>query len=196
MKWNGYANDDRLAMEYTPNYNENPGGFLVDPNSSYGNFAVGLGQGSSRNLALFARPTAGAWHHYAFVLDTTAPASEQVVPYVDGKAGRLHQGRERHWRARLRQRDALTFMSRAGSGLFGAGDLDDVSIYDRALTAGDDRQPLARPRQQPAARSPPSAAPTSVKVGQKAVSSTPAASSDPDGTIANYEWDLDGNGSL
>ena len=31
MKWNAYANDDDLAMEFTPNFNDNAGGFLVDP---------------------------------------------------------------------------------------------------------------------------------------------------------------------
>ena len=45
-------------------------------------------------------------------------------------------------------------MSRAGQGLFGAGDLDDVAIYDRVLSAatvaehfacyGTNRRPVAR----------------------------------------------------
>ena len=56
MKWAKYANDDSLAMEYTSNFNDVPGGFLVDPNSTYGSFAVSLGIGASRNVALFAAP--------------------------------------------------------------------------------------------------------------------------------------------
>ena len=31
LKWNAYANDDALAMEFTPNFNNQSGGFLVDP---------------------------------------------------------------------------------------------------------------------------------------------------------------------
>jgi PKD repeat protein len=193
MKWNSYSNDDRLAMEYTPNYNDNPGGFVVDPNSSYGNFAVGLGQGSSRNLSLFARPSAGAWHHYAFVLDTTAPASEQVVPYVDGKAVAYTKA-ESGTGAPAFANATLTLMSRAGSALFGAGDLDDVSIYDRPLTAGTvaDHYAGIVSNQRPSAAF---TAPTSVKVGQKAEFNG-STSSDPDGSVSRYEWDLDGNGTF
>ena len=33
LKWNAYADDDDLAMEFTPNFNSNTGGFLVDPNA-------------------------------------------------------------------------------------------------------------------------------------------------------------------
>ena len=134
MKWNGWANNDDLAMELTNNFNASPGGFLVDPNSSYGSFAVGIGSGASRNVSLFARPTAGLWHHYAFVLDTTAPAAEQVVPYVDGQPVSLHQGRERHRGTGRSPTPRSTSCRAAGSTLFGAGDLDEVAIYDRALS--------------------------------------------------------------
>ena len=194
MKWNSYSNDDRLAMEYTPNYNDNAGGFVVDPNSSYGNFAVGLGQGSSRNLSLFARPSAGAWHHYAFVLDTTAPASEQVVPYVDGKAGRLHQGRERHRRARLRQRDADADVAGRQRPLRRRRPRRRLDLRP-AADRGHDRRSLRRHRRQPAAQRRPSAPrPASKSVRKR--NSTAAASSDPDGSVSRYEWDLDGNGTF
>ena len=76
MKWDAFANDDDLAFELTPNFNSNPGGFIVDPNAPEegGKFGVGIGSGESRNTAYFARPSAGAWHHYALVMDTTAAA--------------------------------------------------------------------------------------------------------------------------
>ncbi len=46
---------------------------------------------------------------------------------------------------------ALNFMSRAGLGLFGRGALDEVAIYDRALSPGDDRRALRELRNEPAA---------------------------------------------
>ena len=192
LKWNGYANDDRLAMELTNNFNEAPGGFLIDPNSGYGSFAVGIGSGASRNVTLFARPSAGQWHHYAFVLDTTAAAAEQVVPYVDGKPvaySKAASGTEAPPFAAA----SLNFMSRAGSSLFGAGDLDEVAIFGRALSASTiagnyagivtDKRPVAS-----------FTAPLTAKAGET-IDFDASASSDPDGTIAKYEWDLDGNGS-
>ena len=73
-------------MEFTPNFNENNGGFLVDPNSGQfgGTFGIGIGGGSARNSIFFQRPSAGAWHHYAIVIDTSAAAGSEITPYVDG----------------------------------------------------------------------------------------------------------------
>jgi hypothetical protein len=34
MKWGAFAEDDHLALEFTPNFNEYPGGFLVDPDAT------------------------------------------------------------------------------------------------------------------------------------------------------------------
>ena len=87
MKWESYGPDDRLALEFTPNFNEHPGGFLVDPDATPGSdFAVSIGEGGSRNTVYFERPSAEAWHYYAFVIDTEAPAESEIVPYLDGKA--------------------------------------------------------------------------------------------------------------
>ncbi len=36
MKWKAYGADDHLALEFTPNFNDNPGGFLVDPDATPG----------------------------------------------------------------------------------------------------------------------------------------------------------------
>jgi PKD repeat protein len=192
LKWNSYANNDALAMELTNNFNEADGGFLVDPNSSYGSFAVGIGRGASRNTTLFARPTAGQWHHYAFVLDATAPASEEVVPYVDGEAV-AYSKPESGSGAPSFANSTLNFMSRAGTGLFGAGDLDEVAIYGRALNATTianhfhgvvtNKRPVAS-----------FTAPSTAQAGQS-VSFDASASSDAEGPIAKYEWDLDGDGT-
>src|SRR6185312_11605712 len=48
LKWNSYANNDALAMEFTPNFNENGGGFLVAPNASQfgGTFGIAIGTGA------------------------------------------------------------------------------------------------------------------------------------------------------
>ncbi len=192
MKWDSYNNEDDLAMELTNNFNETPGGFLVDPNSSYGSFAVGIGIGASRNVSLFARPSLGTWHHYAFVLDTTAVAGQQVIPYVDGQPVAFTKA-ENGTGAPAFADAAVSFMSRAASSLNGAGDLDEVALYDRALTAGE----ISNHFQGIVANTRPVAslqAPAAAKVGA-AVSFSGAASSDPDGSIAKYEWDLDGNGS-
>jgi YD repeat-containing protein len=193
MKWNSWANDDRLAFEYTPNFNDGPGGFLVDPNSSFGSFGVAIGVGESRNVTLFSRPTAGAWHHYAFVLDTNAPASEQVVPYVDGQPVAYTKAASGTGAGNF-AKSSLYFMSRNSSALFGAGDLDEVALYGRALDAATVTQHYNATVLNKAPAAAFSFAPSPAHT-HDAVNLDASASSDPDGTVTKYKWDLDGNGS-
>jgi len=193
LKWAAWKNEDELAMELTENFNSVPGGFLIDPNSSYGSFAVGIGIGSSRNVSIFARPTAGAWHHYAFVLDTTAPASEQVIPYVDGQPV-AYTKVESGTGAPPFADSTLSFMSRAGSSLLGTGDLDEVALYGRALSATEISKQFSYSVPNLAPEASFTASPNPATTGA-AVTFNAAGSKDPDGTIVKYEWDLDGNGS-
>ena len=138
MRWTSFSNNDDLAMEFTPNSNQNNGGFFIDPNASgtSNRFGVGIGRLLSRNAVLFTRPSAGVWHHYAFVLNSAAPAATQVIPYVDGQpVSYVKSGSGTG--AGTFANSTLSFMSRsAGAGsLFGAGALDEVALYNRALSA-------------------------------------------------------------
>jgi PKD repeat protein len=136
LNWASYANDNRLAFEYTSNFDNSNGGFLVNPNSSTsgGQFEVAIGRGSSRNNVFFARPSAGTWHHYAFVFNTTLTGSQQIVPYVDGKAVTFSKGSSGTGAGNFAN-STLNFMSRNGSSQFGKGSLDEVAIYNQALTS-------------------------------------------------------------
>jgi glucose/arabinose dehydrogenase len=205
LKWNSYANNDDLAFELTPNYNSNPGGLLVDPNESVsGQFEISHRQGAfggGYNSFLFDRPAASAWHHYALVFDKTATGPDELKAYVDGASvsgGNSHATDTIDGFAQA----ALYFMSRGGSSLFGAGDLDEVAVYNRALSLGDVQDHYQRgtngggappPNQLPTASF--SVSPNPASTGE-AVTFNGSASTDPDGTIAKYEWDLDGNGSF
>ena len=100
LKWAQHRNEDALAMELTPNFNGNDGGFLVDPDAAQfgGTFGVGLGRGDSRNNAFFTRPSVGQWHHYALVLDSTQ-ARRDADHAVRGRPSRqLPEARQRHGR--------------------------------------------------------------------------------------------------
>jgi YD repeat-containing protein len=195
LKVNSYNNSDQLAMEFTPNFNAGPGGFIVDPDAPQygGTFGVGLGQGGSRNNVFFARPSAGAWHHYALVMDTSQPAATQITPYVDGQAV-SYQKLDTGTGAGNFSNSTLYLASRAGSSLFLGGSLDELAIYNTTLDAdtinthfgssGTNRKPTAAL----------SVSPTALRPGSP-VTFSAAGSSDPDGSITRYEWDLDGDGA-
>jgi PKD repeat protein len=193
MKWNGFANNDALAMEYTPNFNSFAGGFLIDPNAPQeeGKFGVAIGNGTSRNNVFFKRPSAGVWHHYAFVMDSSAAAAEEIIPYVDGKPVSFTKTASGTGAGNFAN-SSLYFMSRAASSLFGAGSLDEVAIYNRALDAATIAAHYAGNQQAPTASF--ESSPNPADVGQT-VHFDASSSSSPNGAIAKYEWDLDGNGT-
>jgi hypothetical protein len=136
MKWTTFANNDDLAFEFTNNNTNSNGAFVINPNSttSTSRFEVALGRNGSRNNVYFTRPSAGVWHHYAFVLNTTALAATQIIPYVDGLPVAFVKGSSGTGAGNFAN-STLNFMSRNGSSLFGAGALDEVAIYNQALTA-------------------------------------------------------------
>jgi PKD repeat protein len=195
LKWNAYANNDSLAMELTPNYNTNTGGFLVDPNAPEfgGTFGVGLGTGEGRNAVFFARPSAGVWHHYAFVLDTTAPGAKEITPYVDGQVVSFQQEGAGTGGGPFAN-STLYLFSRGAAQLFGSGSLDDLAIYGGDLNAGTIQEHFDDNGIDPRPHAAFSATPSPARPGQT-VTFNASSSSYSKGTIKKYEWDLKGTGS-
>ncbi len=187
MKWSAFADNDSLAMEFTPNFNESPGGFLIDPNSSGGNFGVGVGEGETRNNAYFERPSAAAWHHYAFVIDTEASGANEITPYIDGHA--VSYSKTESHNGGSFANSTLYWMSRDASSLFGGGAMQDLAIYDHALSSSEVLEHFAVGAGGPKASF--SSSPVSASAGVP-VHLNASGSSSPGGSITDYAWDFDG----
>ncbi len=194
LKWDAYDNEDDLALELTENFNQSDGGFLVDPNAGQGGFGVGIGRAESRNNVFFSRPSAGQWHHYAFVLDATAAAAQQITPYVDGQPI-AYTKTASGTGAGAFAKSTLYMMSRGGQSLFGRGTLDEVAIYNRALSATEIAEHDASHGLNHRPHASLTATPDPAKSGEQ-IQFNASGSSDSDGTIVKYQWDLDGNGSF
>jgi hypothetical protein len=135
MKWHAYGADDHLALEFTPNFTEHPGGFVVDPDSMSGSdFDVTIGNGSSYNNVMFARPSAEQWHYYTFVIDTEEPAESEITPYIDGHAVSYTKS-ESNTDVGSFADSTLFWMSRDASTLFGAGSIQDLALYETTLSS-------------------------------------------------------------
>jgi parallel beta-helix repeat protein len=156
LNWAAYADDDRIALEYGGPAYLGHSGFLIDPNGATwrGQFEVSLGDSNGAyNTVLFARPEAGTWHHYVLVFDRTAGLNA-ITPYVDGvlvpyakPANGAGQPAPDSINFGV---NPLSLMSRVGTSLFGAGALQNVSIYPAALSAAQVASHFAASGRQPA----------------------------------------------
>ncbi|HUA75225.1 MAG TPA: N,N-dimethylformamidase beta subunit family domain-containing protein [Solirubrobacteraceae bacterium] len=195
LKWNAYANNDALAMEFTPNFNEQSGGILIDPNAGQfgGTFGIGIGSDSSRNSVFFQRPSAGVWHHYAIVIDTTAAAENEIKPYVDGQPVSVQQANNATGQGAFAN-STLYLMSRAGSALFGNGSLDQLAIYSQPLSAAT----IFQHYNSSGTAKPPAPSftisPSQPRPGQT-VTLNASGTTDPSGQVTDYQWDLNGDGT-
>ncbi|MGA7705604.1 MAG: LamG-like jellyroll fold domain-containing protein [Solirubrobacteraceae bacterium] len=190
MKWKAYASDDHLAMEFTPNFNENAGGFLVDPDAPEygGTFGVGVGEGGSRNNVFFARPSAEAWHYYAFVIDTEGSGSTEITPYVDGKA--VSYTKSESGSGGGFADSTLYWMSRDASSLFGAGSMQYLALYRGDLDSEEilEHYAVGKGGAKASFTSSPVVATAGVPVHLNA-----SGSSSPAGSLTDYAWDFDGS---
>lgn len=123
--WDAYADNDDLALEFTANTNGSTGGFYINPNSSNlagggPNFEVKLVGNMGECEAVFARPSAAAWHQYVVGLDKSLSGEEVSHVYVDSVAQSLTYDTDID-NSNNFANDTLNVMSRNNASLFGAG---------------------------------------------------------------------------
>ena len=130
MFWPSYANDDDIALEYGNTF-ASASGFIVDPNSGWpasGNIQTGVGKPTAANCVQFARPSAGAWHHYAFVFNRYTNTSASTTVYVDGELASVSAAGPLQAIGTNFADTTLHIFSRGGSSLFGAGRMANLAI--------------------------------------------------------------------
>jgi hypothetical protein len=74
------------------------------------------------------------FHHYSLIFDNSTSAGD-VYAYVDGVLQATTLDKDLKTASGNLGSYSWYLMSRAGTSLFGAGILDDVRIYNRALSA-------------------------------------------------------------
>ena len=187
MKSNELANDDGLAMEFTPNFNENAGRFLVDPNASVGTFGVGVGEYGARNNVFFARPSAEHWHYYAFVIDTEGSGHGDHAVCRRSR-GLLHQDGigYRRWVCGF---DAVLDVARCEQPVR-VGAMQDLALYDGTLSSSAilERYEIGQGGPKASFTSLPAVASAGVPVRLDA-----SGSASPARSITDYAWDFDGS---
>ena len=131
LNWYSFANNDKLALEYTANYNSN-NGFIVDPNSTAGGLSAmqfGMHGTAGINDGTAARTGQSAWTLYTvkFDRDSSYGGNRTEIWRNQGTTGgtKINSANV----ANTWDNSTLYAMSRAGASLFGWGALAHLAIF-------------------------------------------------------------------
>ncbi|MBV9073275.1 MAG: Ig-like domain-containing protein [Acidobacteria bacterium] len=128
-------------FENSTNFNNSTTGFGFFPDdSSCNGLMVGERGDAGYNINCYAQPSSGVWHHFAAVFDKSQPAGSEVTLYTDG----VLQTPSQHYLSAENTNafgsNVLYLFSRGGSSEFNSGSIDDLQIFNRALSAGEVQQ--------------------------------------------------------
>jgi hypothetical protein len=114
-------------------------GFYPDDHSCVG-MMIGEQGNVGYNINCYAQPSSGVWHHFAVIYDKSQAASKEVMLYVDGTLQAPTQNYLASDNTNAFGNNMFYVFSRAGSSEFTSGIMDDLRIYNRALSASEIQQ--------------------------------------------------------
>ncbi|MGB8768561.1 MAG: LamG-like jellyroll fold domain-containing protein, partial [Candidatus Korobacteraceae bacterium] len=131
----GTVGDDVL-FEATSNYQNSTTGFalLPDDETCHGIQAALRGdEGTTANC--YSQPSSGVWHHLAVVFDKSQTGGGEVAFYVDGVLQPPNWSVSAATNTNNFGNNPIYLFSRGGTAQFSSGTVDDLRVYNRALTA-------------------------------------------------------------
>lgn len=134
-----FTNGTGVDFEFGNNYNVSSLGFVTsldDGTSCAGKVAASIRGNSGYNKACYARPATGTWVHIVYVFDKGRASPEEDVYYNGALQTRINQFDTNN---NTNNYGNLSFniMSRNNSSLYARDKIDDVRIYNRALSASE-----------------------------------------------------------
>ncbi len=130
-----------VMLEATTNYNNSTTGFGVFPDdNSCGGLQAALHGNVGYVANCYNQPSSGVWHHLAFVFDKTQTGGNEVKFYLDGVLQTATRSLLTSTNTNNFGSNPIYVMSRGGTGEYTAGLLDELRIYNNALTAGQIQQ--------------------------------------------------------
>ncbi|MGO9640153.1 MAG: beta strand repeat-containing protein [Candidatus Acidiferrales bacterium] len=133
-----------VLLEFSENFFNYTDVFAFFPDDAYdcgtSAMAIGLHGNAGYNGKCYAQPSSGVWHHLALVYDMSQAAANEVQLYVDGVLQTaLNQVVSSTNTGNFGNHSTYLF-SRGGTQLFSAGEMDDLQLYNRALSASEIEQ--------------------------------------------------------
>ena len=128
-------------LEDSANFNSSTTGFGIfmdDPTCN--GIQTGVHGDVGYNMNCYAQPSSGVWHHLGFIFDKSQPASNEVALYVDGVLQTPTLNYYTSDNTNTFGNNPIYLFSRGGSQFFSAGEMDDLRLYNVALSASQIQQ--------------------------------------------------------
>ncbi len=125
-----------VVLESSQNYEDSTTGFalLPDDETCHGIRAALRGnEGTTANC--YTQPSSGVWHHLAVVYDKTQTGGNQVDLYIDGVLQTPNWNLSSATNTNNFGNDPIYLFSRGGKSQFSSATVNDLRIYNSALTA-------------------------------------------------------------
>ena len=123
-------------FEATTNYSNSTTGFAFLPDDTT---CAGIQAALRGNLGYvancYSQPSSGVWHHLAVVFDKSQTGGDEVKFYVDGVLQTINRSLYASTNTNNFGNNPLYLFARAGTTQFNSGLIDDLRIYNSALTA-------------------------------------------------------------
>ncbi len=135
------ASNLSTVLETTANFNSDSQAFGVfyndTPTCPSNTLGLEIHTSSGYNVKCYNVSTSG-WHHYAFIFDKGQNAANEVTLYVDGQVQTAaSQPKTTDNSGGGFSTGPLYIMSRGGTGSFSQGSIDDMYIYNGALSTAE-----------------------------------------------------------
>lgn len=123
-------------FEASTDYNYSATGFGLFPDDAT---CVGVRAALHGNLGYagncYNQPSSGIWHHLAVVFDKSQSGGNQIQFYIDAVLQTVNRSLNATTNTNNFGNNPIYLFSRAGNKQFNSGLVDDLRIYNRALTA-------------------------------------------------------------
>ena len=137
-----YSTDGGHALfEATGDYTSSTTGFGFFPDdATCKGIQVAMRGNVGYTANCYSQPTSAAWHHLAVVFDKSQTGGNEIRFYVDGVLQRVNWNLYASTNTNHFGNNPIYLFSRAGTAQFDSGGIDDLRIYDSALTAAQIQQ--------------------------------------------------------
>ena len=125
-------------VENSTDFNNSTTGFGLFPDdASCNGIMAGVNGNVGYSINCYQQPSSSVWHHFAVVYDKTQSGNRQTALYVDGVFQPPTQNEYTASNTNSFGNNPTYLFSQGGTQEFDAGEMDDLQIYNRALSAAE-----------------------------------------------------------